>query len=123
MFAALAVLALVANVLASALCHGPARTVMPGLVDEVLGVLTICTTDGSGNIQHGGTPDPAGRSDGSGCTVCTLLKVFAFAVALAFAAVVFPVRIIPAPVARRVRTLAEHLRLGAIQSRAPPLSA
>ncbi len=124
MLAALAVLALIANVAASAFCHAPARTAAPGLVDDVLGVLSICTTDSSGNIQHGGTPEPAGKPEGSGCTVCTLLKAFAFAIALAFAAIVFPVRIIAALAPRRpVRTLAEHLRLGAIRSRAPPLPA
>jgi hypothetical protein len=119
-FAALAALALLVNLAASALCHAaPARAAAPALVDDVLGVLTICTTDGSGNIVHGGTQNPAEKQQGS-CTVCTLLKVFAFAVALAFAAVVFPIRIAPVPVRRRVRTLAEHLSLGAIRTRAPP---
>jgi hypothetical protein len=119
MFAVLAALALLVNLAAGALCHAPSRAAAPGLVDDVLGVLTICTADGSGNIVHGGMQDPSGQSQGS-CTVCTLLKVLAFAVALAFAAVVFPIRIAPVPVLQRVHTLAEHLSLGAIRSRAPP---
>jgi hypothetical protein len=119
-FAALAVLALVTNLVASAFCHVPARATL--LVDDVLGVLTICATDSSGNVQHDGAPNPAGRTEG-GCTSCTLLKVFAFAIALAFAAIAFPIRIITPPVPRGVRTLAQHLRLGAIRSRAPPIPA
>jgi hypothetical protein len=57
------------------------------------------------------------------CTICTLLKAFAVAVALAFATIVFSLFGAPAPQSVGVRTLAQHLSLGAIRSRAPPLPA
>ena len=120
-FAVLAMLALVANVVATAICHVPAASA-GGLVDDILGPLTICTTDGTGNIVHGG-PEPGGKKADSGCTFCTLWKTFALTIALAFAAIVFPVTIVPAPLGQRVATLAEHLSRGSVRSRAPPLPA
>ena len=120
-FALLAMLALVANVVATAICHVPAASA-GGLVDDILGPLTICTTDGTGNIVHGG-PEPGGKKADSGCTFCTLWKTFALTIALAFAAIVFPVTIVPAPLGHRVATLAEHLSRGSVRSRAPPLPA
>ena len=92
------------------------------IIDDILGPLTLCTTDGSGTIQHGGAPDPDRKAEGS-CTICTLLKAIAVAVALAFAAVVFPVFPAAAPRRSGVRTLAQHSSFGAIRSRAPPLPA
>ena len=65
-------------------------------------------SDGTGTVQHGGiAPDSERKAEGS-CTICTLLKVFAVAVAVAFAAIVFPV--FPAAVPRQtgVRTLAQQ---------------
>ncbi len=119
LFGVLAILALVANVVAGALCHMPARTAT--IVDDILGPLSICTSHGDGTLQHdGSTPDR--KSEGS-CTICTLLKAFAVAVALAFGTIVFPIFGAPAPQSPGVRTLAQHLSLGAIRSRAPPLPA
>ncbi len=121
LFGVLAILALVANVVAGAICHMPARA--SAIVDDILGPMSLCTSDGSGTVQHGGVaPDPDRKAEGS-CTICTLLKAFAVAVALAFAAVVFPVFLAAAPRRSGVRTLAQHLSLGAIRSRAPPLPA
>ena len=121
LFGVVAILALAANVVAGALCHMPKRAAT--IVDDILGPLSLCTSDGSGTIQHdGGPPDPSRKAEGS-CTICTLLRAFAVAVALAFAAIVFPVFGAPAPQSAGVRTLAQHLSLGAIRSRAPPLPA
>ncbi len=120
LFGVLAILALVANVVAGALCHMPARTAT--IVDDILGPLSICASDGSGTLQHGSAPDQDRKTDGS-CTICTLLKAFAVAVALAFGTIVFPIFGAPTPQSAGVRTLAQHLSLGAIRSRAPPLPA
>jgi hypothetical protein len=72
--------------------------------------------------------DPAGGgqdqrdSRSSHCTACTLLAGLALAVALVFVATAFPVRVVHA-FKSGARTLADHLSLGGIRSRAPPLSA
>ena len=121
LFGVVAILALAANVVAGALCHMPARTAT--IVDDILGPLSICVSDGSGTLQHdGGAPDQNRKTEGS-CTICTLLKAFAVAVTLAFGIIAFPYVAVAAPLDQGVRTLAEHLRLGAIRSRAPPLPA
>jgi Protein of unknown function (DUF2946) len=121
LFGVLAILALVANVVAGALCHMPKRAAT--LVDDILGPLSLCTSDGSGTIQHDGSaPDQSRKTHGS-CTICTLFKAFAVAVALAFGTIVFPLFGAPVPQSAGVRTLAQHLSLGAIRSRAPPLPA
>jgi hypothetical protein len=119
LFGVLAILALAANVAAGALCHMPARASV--IVDDILGVMSLCASDGGSAIQHGGT-GPDRKTEGS-CTICTLLKAFAVAVALAFAAIVFPIFPAPALRAPGVRTLAQHLSMGAVRSRAPPLPA
>ena len=119
LFGVLAILALVANVVAGVLCHMPAKASV--IIDDVLGVITLCTADGSGTVQHGGSaPDQSRKADGS-CTFCTVLKTLAVAVALAFAAIAFPLIVPAAPPVQVVRTLADHLSLGAIRSRARKL--
>ena len=60
--------------------------------------------------------------DGVPMLACTLLAALALAVALAFAAIAFPARIFH-PFRSAARTLADHLSLGGIRSRAPPLFA
>jgi hypothetical protein len=116
----LGVVAVLGNVLAGALCHLPAQAAAAsGPVDPILGPLAICTAHGEQ------APPPGGNQDGerpAHCTVCTLLAGSALVVALAFAAVAFPQgKIFPPRSA--ARTLADHLSLGGIRSRAPPLSA
>lgn len=116
----LGIIAVLSNVLAGALLHhAPAKAV--GLVDDILGQLTICTSDGAKTAPHGGSPDPNPKSDH--CASCTLLAGFALIVALVFAAIMFPPTFIPYRLRVGVRTLADHLSLGGIHSRAPPLSA
>lgn len=93
-----------------------------GLVDDLIGPLVICTSDGATTLPHGsGGSGPDKKSDH--CTSCTLLAGFALLVALAFAAIVFPPASIRFQLRTGVRTLADHLGLGGIHSRAPPLSA
>ena len=62
--------------------------------------------------------DPAGKS--TQCATCTLLAGFALIVALAFAAMAFPSTFIFFQLRPSARTLADHLSLGGIRSRAPP---
>lgn len=115
----LGIIAVLSNVLAGALCHMPAQTRMAvGLIDDVLGPLSICTTHGEQ------TPAPAGRNSGdekpSHCTACTLLSAFALLVALAVAAIAFPTTVVFYRWRPSARSLADHLSLGGIRSRAPP---
>jgi hypothetical protein len=71
-------------------------------------------------------PGNSGQDQGDGrsshCTACTLLAGVALAVAFLFAAIAFPDRIFH-PFKSAARTLADHLGLGGIRSRAPPVSA
>jgi len=124
----LGLIAVLGNLLASVLCMAPAKALAP--VDDLLGPLILCTEHGPQAVP-GTTPGPATPGDSgqdqqegqrSHCTACTLLAGLAIAVALVFARVAFPARIFrPFPVSPR--TLADHLGLGGIRSRAPPLPA
>lgn len=113
------IIAILSNVLAGALCHAPAKAT--GLIDDILGPLAICTSEGANIVPHGGSPDPGRKLDH--CTACTLLAGFALIVALVFAAIAFPLFTIPDRTRVGLRRLADHLSLGGIRSRAPPLSA
>jgi hypothetical protein len=89
------------------------------IVDPVLGILSIC--EPGGHETPGGGSAPA--SNANHCTACTLLTGLALALALAFAFIVFPPPAVRLHRAPSVRTLADHLSLGGIRSRAPPLAA
>jgi hypothetical protein len=116
----LGIVAILSNILAGALCHMPSTAA--GVVDDVLGALVICTSDGATGVPHEGSgPEPDKKSDH--CATCTLLAGFALVIALVFAAIAFPPLSIGFHVRTGVRTLADHLSLGGIHSRAPPLSA
>jgi hypothetical protein len=118
----LGVVAVLSNLLAGMLCMAPAKAVAP--VDDILGPLVICTEHGPQTVPDGAVPGGGeGQRDdkSSHCTACTLLAGLALAVALVFAAVAFPVRVFY-PFQSAARTLADHLGLGGIRSRAPPLS-
>ena len=118
--ALLSILVLVGKVLVGAFCHVPAAATAAAsqIVDPVLGVLSICESGGHETPAPGGGSAPAGNADH--CSVCTLLTGLAVALALAFATVVFPPAAIRPRLAVGVRTLADHLSLGGIRSRAPP---
>jgi hypothetical protein len=133
--ALLSVLALIGNMLAGGFLHlGPAQASALGaqppaaaastIVDPVLGVLPICHSGGEAIGTDGQTPagHPGG---GSGhCPACTLIAKYAVALALAFEPVVFAAApLLPQQPAARTQPLADHLSLGGIRSRAPPLVA
>jgi hypothetical protein len=120
----LGIVAVLSNLLASVLCMAQANAV--AAADDVPGPVVLCTEHG---LQVLPGSDPAGGSgqdqrDGktSHCTACTLLAALALAVALVFAAIAFPARVVRA-IQSAARTLADHLSLGGIRSRAPPLPA
>jgi hypothetical protein len=115
-----AALAVLSNVLAGALCHGPAQAA--GSIDDILGVHLICTSDGAQTQVPEGGQDTDGKS--KHCDACRLLAAFALiVVALAFAVIAFPSALVSRPPKFDLHTLAEHLSLGGIRSRAPPVSA
>lgn len=116
----LGIIAILSNVLAGALCHVPSKAA--GVVDDVLGALVICTSDGATGMLHEG-PGPEPDKKSGYCASCTLIAGFALAVALVFAAIAFPPLSVAVQVRTGVQTLADQLRLGGIHSRAPPLSA
>jgi hypothetical protein len=119
----LGIVAVLSNLLASVLCLAPAKAVVP--VDDILGPLVICTEHGPQAVPDGAVPGSGGEGQRDGksshCTACTLLAGLALAVALVFAVIAFPVRVFY-PFKSAARTLADHLSLGGIRSRAPPLS-
>ncbi len=125
----LGVVAVLGNLLASVLCMTTAKLAAP--VDDILGPLVLCTAHGPQTVPGSdgpGAPVPgsSGQDQGDGksshCTACTLLAGMALLAAFIFAAIVFPDRIFHAFRAS-ARTLADHLSLGGIRSRAPPVSA
>jgi hypothetical protein len=118
-FSWIAVLAVLGNVLAGALGHVPARGAAS--LDDMFGAHLMCTGDAAQTQAPGGGQDPDGKT--AHCSLCTLLAGFTLAIALAFAAIAFPATSIFHPLRFDLTTLAEHLSLGGIRSRAPPLSA
>jgi hypothetical protein len=110
----IAVIAVLGNVLAGALGHVPAQAV--GAIDEIVPAHLICTADGA--------TDQAPDGSSTHCAICALLSTgFGLIVALAFAAIAFPSTVVFHPPRFGLRTLADHLRLGGIRSRAPPVCA
>jgi DUF2946 family protein len=121
----LGVVAVLGNLLATVLCVVPSVPAKAGLVDDILGPLVLCTEHGPQAVPDAGAAAGQGQQDGkrsSHCTACTLLAGLAIAFALVFARVAFPARLFR-PFPSSARTLADHLGLGGIRSRAPPLPA
>jgi hypothetical protein len=119
----LGIVAVLGNLLTSVLCMAPAGAVAP--VDDLIGPLVLCTEHGPQTVPDTGAPGGGGdQGDGksSHCTACTLLAGLALLAAFAYAAIAFPARVV-LPVKSSARTLADHLALGGIRSRAPPLCA
>lgn len=114
----LGIVAVLSNVLAATLCYAPGRTA--GLVDGAAHLL--CTSEGLQTAPPpGGNPEQP-TNDRSHCTACTLLAGLAVAVAFAFVAIAFPTGVFRR-LRSKARTLADHLSLGGIRSRAPPVPA
>jgi hypothetical protein len=119
----LGVVAVLGNLLASVLCMVPAKTVAS--VDDLIGPLVLCTEHGPQTLPGSDAPGGGGdQGDGksSHCTACTLLAGLALLITFVFAAIAFPVPVV-LPIKSSARTLADHLGLGGIRSRAPPLCA
>ena len=120
-FAWLGIIALLGNVMAGAFGYAPAKKLMP-VVDEVLGVLIICTSDGAVEGSHGSRSPIHNPADH--CPACVTIAKVALAVALVLLAVIaFPLPVAGRPVPERSRPPVPHLCLGGIGSRAPPLFA
>ena len=119
----LGIVAVLSNLLASVLCMAQANAV--AAADDVPGAVILCTEHGL-QVLPGSDPVGGGQDQRDGkishCTACTLLAGLALAVALVFAAIAFPARVVHA-FQSAARTLADHLSLGGIRSRAPPLPA
>jgi hypothetical protein len=119
----LGVVAVLGNLLASVLCMVPAKAVAS--VDDLIGSFVLCTEHGpetlpASDASGGGGDQGDGRS--SHCTACTLLAGLALLTTFVLAAIAFPARVV-LPIKSSARTLADHLSLGGIRSRAPPLCA
>ena len=117
----LGIMALLGNVMAGAFGYVPARNILPA-VDEVLGALVICTSEGAKDGSHGsGSPihNPAEH-----CPACvTAAKVALAAAFVLLAAIAFPSPRVRRPGSIHSRPPAPRLSLGGIGSRAPPLFA
>jgi hypothetical protein len=115
----IAVIAVLGNAAAGALGHAPARRTAGQ--DDMFGAHLMCVGGAAHAQAPGGSQEPAGKS--AHCALCTLLAGFTLAAALVFVAIAFPPAYILHPLRFDLTTLAEHLSLGGIRSRAPPLSA
>jgi hypothetical protein len=118
----LAVFALLANVVAAAICHPPSSGLKPpaDYPVELLGAFVICSG------AHDASADDNGKAPDSPtkpCQICITVAALGFAIALAVIALLFP----PVPQPRRAfsfaATFAELFRRGSLGSRAPPLHA
>jgi hypothetical protein len=113
--------ALLGSVLAGAFGYAPVKKLTP-IVDDVLGLLVICTSDGAREGVHGGgspVHNPAEH-----CPACVTFAKAALAAVLVLLGIIdFPLRVAPRPVAARPRAPVTRLGLGGIGSRAPPLFA
>ena len=119
MVAWLVALTLLSNILAGALNLSPFSAKAAQLVDDVLGTLVICNGAG-GTADHG---DGSQRPTSEHCKLCPLLAAFALIATLALILLAFPVPVAFKPPMALARTLPDHLSLGGIYSRGPPLSA
>jgi Protein of unknown function (DUF2946) len=113
----LVVLALVGNLLAGILSPSTAKGAT--LIDDVLGALVICNGAG-GTADHGNGGE---RPSSEHCKLCPLLAGFALLATLALILFAFPVPVAFKPPTSFARTLPDHLSLGCVYSRGPPLSA
>jgi hypothetical protein len=120
--ACLAILAVLAKLVLVAFCSVPPTAGAASQSD--FGSLVICTVHGPMSQAGGGdpTPDPT-RSASDHCGACTLAQT----VALLFVAALLTASLTHVPPVRwqptRARLLPDHLGIGGIRSRAPPLPA
>jgi hypothetical protein len=116
----IAVVAILGNMAAGALGH--ARAQGAASLDDPFGAHLMCIGRDAAQPQvPGGGGDPDQKT--AHCVLCTLLAGFALAATVAFAAIAFPAACAFRPLRFDLPTLADHLNLGGIRSRAPPLPA
>jgi hypothetical protein len=114
----LAVVALLGNTLAA---FAPAKAAE--VVDDILGPLIVCTSQGAQPLSHDGTSPSPGDQSAAHCPSCTLVKNVSLAAE--FCVQKFP----SPPQAARIQTssdlrgVAFRLSLGRIGCRAPPFVA
>ena len=116
--ACLGVLALLSSILAGAFGYAPVKQVAP-VVDDVLGVLTLCVPTALDDNGHaGGAP---AHNPAEHCPACITFAKLAIATAFVLLAIIaFPVGAAPALVPALLQRPATRLSLGGIGSRAPP---
>jgi hypothetical protein len=114
-----AAIALLGNMLVAALL---VPSMAAALVDDVLGPMVICTADGAKGAPEGGSGS-GGHTPSNHCPACVTVAQFALAVATILTAIAFPLPPAARPIRLPSHSLALHLSLGGIHSRAPPLSA
>jgi hypothetical protein len=112
----LAIVALLGNVLAA---FAPSKAT--AIIDDVLGHLVICTSDGAKAAP--GDENPGRPKSSDHCPACRLIVQFLLAVFLIVTAATFPTLAAATPIPRKSRPLAIQFDAGVIRSRAPPLSA
>jgi hypothetical protein len=110
----LALVALVGNVIASAFCCAPSSSRKTVIVDPILGAIPLCT---SALGDNGKLP----KSSKQHCPVC--LAAAHKAVGTSAIGLSFPAPVLAAvnPTRGDAPALEEHLKLGGLGSRAPPL--
>jgi hypothetical protein len=113
----LGVFALLSGILAGTFGYAPAKQAAP-IVDEVLGVLTLCSPDALKDGGHGGAP---AHNPAEHCPACITFAKLAIATALVLLAIIaFPLAAVPGPLLAHLPQRATRLSLGGIGSRAPP---
>jgi hypothetical protein len=92
------------------------------VVDDILGSIVICTSHGAEYLQQDGGGS-APQSPSSHCPLCTLLAAFTFVCVVSLLAFALELPRVARLVSASGRTLADHICLGGIRSRAPPVAA
>jgi len=113
----LALVALVGNVIASAFCCAPSSSRRAEIIDPILGAIPLCTNvlgsaDGSGKLPKGS------RQHCPVCLAAACKAIGSGTSALLFAAQSYAVA---TPARDDATPPAQHLKLGGLGSRAPPL--
>jgi Protein of unknown function (DUF2946) len=119
----LGIVAVLSNLLAGVLCMAPG---LLGAAGDVPGQVLLCTEHGPQLVAVDGPAGGSGQDQRDGksshCTACTLLAGAVLLATFLFTAIAFQAGIFR-PLHCHAHTLADHLRLGGIRSRAPPLFA
>lgn len=120
--ACLAILAVLARIVTAVLCHPALATPPAAFGDDGFAAMVICTSHGAQTLGDPSGDDRTGPSSPpSHCEACALATALVLSLALLFTRLAFDLS------AANIRTrsiaglLADHVWLGGIGSRAPPL--